>query len=173
MQPEQQMDDDVAGTGAPSLPAAIRHALMIMSHLLPGRPAERAAEPPGRFFCSAQLSEGGKKKERKKSPFSPQLHRLLCRTSSTNSFPSSTPSAYSSFYFSSFSLSFSLYILCRPSASPPFTSPLPAALVSLHPPASIRLTFCCRSPPSSSSSDSSPPPSCHVLLPWELAALIH
>lgn len=37
------MDGDVAGTGAPCLPAAIRHALMIMSHLLPGRRAGSAA----------------------------------------------------------------------------------------------------------------------------------
>lgn len=43
LQREQQMDGDVAGAGAPCLPAAIRHALMIMSHLLPGRQAASAA----------------------------------------------------------------------------------------------------------------------------------
>lgn len=43
LQREQQMDGDVAGTGAPCLPAAIRHALMIMSHLLPGQQASSAA----------------------------------------------------------------------------------------------------------------------------------
>lgn len=43
LQREQQMDGDVAGSGAPCLPAAIRHALMIMSHLLPGRQAASAA----------------------------------------------------------------------------------------------------------------------------------
>lgn len=43
LQREQQMDGDVARTGAPCLPAAIRHTLMIMSHLLPGRQAASAA----------------------------------------------------------------------------------------------------------------------------------
>lgn len=96
-QREQQMDGDVAGTGAPCLPAAIRHALMIMSHLLPGRRAATAAA------AAAVVALGSKKKIKKKnlvatlkSPFHDRLSRravpaILSTNSSLCSFPCAFP----------------------------------------------------------------------------------
>lgn len=106
LQREQQMDGDVARTGAPCLPAAIRHTLMIMSHLLPGRQAASAA-------LSSKTGSTTPIPFSRPSPETP-VDRL-CRNP----------------FFHQFALSFAFLRL--PSTCFTFRVPVDRFLVSLHP----------------------------------------